>query len=178
MSSYSPVRSTSMMSGMQVTGCLLKGNPLTCLWLKSPIERVRFSPLILPLTIWAPAFSIRYFSCGFLRSWSKERGTHLFPCHRAALESPALAHTIFSGVMPTTTAVAPACSSYLEAGRFSYSLLYLRSSSIPGFSFIVSSTWMNVSVSACPMFPYSSAFRCVKISTKCAATYLLTYAPP
>ena len=120
MSSYSPVRSTSMMSGMQVTGCLLKGNPLTCLWLKSPIERVRFSPLILPLTILAPAFSIRYFSCGFLRSWSKERGTHLFPCHRAALESPALAHTIFSGVMATTTAVAPACSSYLEAGRLSY----------------------------------------------------------
>lgn len=127
-SSSDPVRGVSIMSGMHVMGCLLNGIPSIFLWLKSPIERVRFSPFTRPWIILTPAFSILSFYCGFYGLWSKDRGIHLSFCQRAALESPAFAHTILSFVIATTTAVAPAFSSASVAGLLSSSLLYLISS--------------------------------------------------
>jgi hypothetical protein len=53
------------MSGMHITGCLLKANPGTFLWPKSPIDRVKLRPLTLPWMIGTPVFSILYFSIGF-----------------------------------------------------------------------------------------------------------------
>ena len=53
------------MSGIHVIGCLWKGRPGVFLWLKSPIDRVRFNPFTLPPIIWLPDFYILSFSIGF-----------------------------------------------------------------------------------------------------------------
>jgi hypothetical protein len=162
--SYSlPLRSTSMISGIQVIGCLLKGNPSTCLCPKSPIDRVRFSPLTLPWMIGTPVLLILSFSVGFYGLWSKDRAIQFSPCHRAALESPAFAQIILYFVIATTTAVAPAFSYSGVAFLFNYYYLYLRSYYIPGLNFIISSTWMNVYVSACPILPSAKVFLLRKI---------------
>ena len=129
---------------MYVIGCWLKANPGTFLWLKSPIDRVKFNPLTLPWIIGTPVFAILSFSTGFYGLWSKESWTHLPSCQRAALESPALAHTILSLLIATTTAVAPAFNYPSLAGLFNYYPLYLSNYSFPGLSFIINSTWINV----------------------------------
>ena len=100
-----------MISGIQVMGCWLNANPGTFLWLKSPIDLVRLSPLTLPWIIGTPVLAILSFSTGFYGLWSNDRGTHLLSCHKAALESPAFAQTIFFSLTATTTAVAPAFNS-------------------------------------------------------------------
>ena len=167
-----------MMSGMHVIGCWLKGSPLTFLWLKSPIDLVKFNPFTLPWIIGTPVFSILALSIGFSGLWSKDKGMHLSFCQSADRESPALAQMTCLSVMATTIAVAPAVTSVARAGRFSSSVLYLISSYIPGFSFINSSTWMNVYVKACPIFPSFKIFLLEKMSTKWAATNLETSPPP
>lgn len=113
---------------MQVIGCWLKGKPYTFLWLKSPIDRVRFKPLTLPWIIGTPVFLILSLSTGFSGLWSKDKGIHLSPCHNAALESPALAQIIFYLVIATTTAVAPAVNYSVVGLLFSsYSLYFISS---------------------------------------------------
>lgn len=115
--SSSPLRCTSMISGMQVMGCWLNGSPSTFLWLKSPIERVKLSPLTRPWMIGTPVLAILAFYTSFSGLWSKDSGTQRPPLQSAALESPALAHTILSLVTATTTAVAPEVNSSYRAGR-------------------------------------------------------------
>ena len=92
---YYPVRSTYIISGMQVIGCWLKGKPYTFLWLKSPIDLVKLRPFTLPWTIGTPVFYILFLSTGFSGLWSKDSGMHLSFCQSAALESPAFAHITF-----------------------------------------------------------------------------------
>ncbi len=57
--------STYFMSGMHVIGCLWNGSPGVFLWLKSPIDLVKFNPFTRPPIIWLPDFYILYFSTGF-----------------------------------------------------------------------------------------------------------------
>lgn len=175
---YFPVLLTSIISGMHVMGCWLNANPGTFLWLKSPMDLVRLRPLTLPWTMGTPVLAILYFSIGFSGLWSNDSWTHLLFCHNAALESPALAQTILSLVTATTTAVAPAINSLYRGVLCTSKLLYLINSCTPGFNFIMSSTWINVSVRACPKFPSFRAFLLRKTYRKCAATYLETYPPP
>lgn len=163
---------------MQVMGCWLKDSPSTFLWLKSPIDRVRFNPFTLPWIIGTPVLAILAFSTSFSGLWSKERGTHLPACHRAARESPAFAHTIFSFVTATTVAVAPAFKSSSLADLPNYSDFNCNSSATPGLNFISSSTWINDSVRASPIFPSASVLRFASTSMKCLATNLETSPPP